>query len=264
MHDAALDRRHRRQQLLAAVAAHAVRHFARGLLELLDAPALERAAIELDVLLHLAAHERLVRQHLNRVEQLAVMFGEAARVAAIEAHDDLRVVLFGAHHERQARQLNHALAPLAHELRGLGLGALLRNLDLFDVLFEVARLQFALIVVVALAARTASAALAATTSAAPAPLPRSSATLCPPRGERRTRNGRHRRRNRRLIDLRFDHDALDAAEEAALLEEDVIGELVAFDAQCLRRVGQGVVETLTLESLGHCCPRPGALSTTYS
>src|SRR6266571_3071190 len=63
VHDAALDRRHGRQQLLAAVAAHAIGDFARRLLELLDALALERAAIELDVLLHFATDERLVGQN---------------------------------------------------------------------------------------------------------------------------------------------------------------------------------------------------------
>jgi hypothetical protein len=52
--------------LLAPVAAHAVGDFARRLLEVLHAAALERAAIELDVLLHLAADERLVGQHLQR------------------------------------------------------------------------------------------------------------------------------------------------------------------------------------------------------
>src|SRR5437763_7689138 len=36
---------------------------------------------------------------------------------------------------------------------------------------------------------------------------------------------------RRSSDLRFDHHALHAAEEAALLQQDVIGELVALDAE---------------------------------
>src|ERR1051326_1762594 len=161
--DAPLDRGHGRQELFAAVAAHALGGVAGALREILVAPRLEAAAIELDVLLGLPSDEGLVREHLQRVERLAVLLDHAPRVAPVQAHDDLLLVLLGAHVEVEARVVDDLFAPLAHRLRGVRLLPLLRRLGRGELL-EVARLQ--IVVATAVAARTARGTIVAAISAA--------------------------------------------------------------------------------------------------
>src|SRR6185369_7382479 len=139
MHDAPLDRTHRREQKLAAVFANAISDFTRTLFELFDALALEVLAIELDVLLDLAADQRLVRQHLQRIEQLAVAIDHPPPVRPVEADVDLRLILFRAHREAQLCERKYLFAPGANRGRGLRLRSLLRNVG--GELFEIARLQ---------------------------------------------------------------------------------------------------------------------------
>src|SRR5260221_12625428 len=119
VNDAPLDRTHGRQELLEAIAADAVGDFPCLLPELFDALLLELLAIELDVFLQLPADQGLVRQDLNGVEQLAVAVDDAAGVAAIQPHNDLRLVLLGAQLEVEAGPVGQRLAPLAYG-RGVG------------------------------------------------------------------------------------------------------------------------------------------------
>jgi hypothetical protein len=60
-----------------------------------------------------------------------------------------------------------------------------------------------------------------------------------------------RLRHRGVIHFRFDDDALEPAEEAALLEDDVVGELIALDPERFGGHRQRFVETLTFKSLRH-------------
>src|SRR5260221_6837647 len=114
VNDAPLDRTHGRQELLAAIATDAVRDFACLLHQLFDALLLELQAIELDVLLELPPDQRLVGQDLNGVEQLALAVDDAAGVAAIQPHDDLRLVLLGAQLEVEAGPVDQLIDPLAY------------------------------------------------------------------------------------------------------------------------------------------------------
>src|SRR5207244_6472956 len=106
--------------------------------------------------------QRLIRENLQRVERLAVLLGHAPRVTTVQAHDDLLLVLLGAHIELEAGVVDHLFAPLAHRFRGFGLRPLLRHLDGGEVL-EVAGAK---IVVAALAARAIVATISATATTA--------------------------------------------------------------------------------------------------
>jgi hypothetical protein len=59
------------------------------------------------------------------------------------------------------------------------------------------------------------------------------------------------RRRRVLVHFRFDHDALDAAEEAALLDEDAMRDLVSLYAVRVSRGGECFFESMSFEPLGH-------------
>jgi hypothetical protein len=121
VHDPALDRRHRREQLLPSLAGHALGHGEGAALEVLVPLLLELLAVELDLLLDLPSDQGLVHQHLHRVEQLAVTVGQAAPVDAVQADQDLGLVLLGAHDHVEFRQRERGLAPLANRLRAFRL-----------------------------------------------------------------------------------------------------------------------------------------------
>src|SRR6188474_3307787 len=99
MDDAPFDRRHRRKQLLAAPTTHPIRNLPRAPAEVFLAMSLELLAIELDLFLDLAADERLVCEHLDRVEQLPVPVDQSATITAVETHMNLCFVLFTARHD---------------------------------------------------------------------------------------------------------------------------------------------------------------------
>src|SRR5262249_13302763 len=150
----------------------------------------------------------------------------------VEAHHDLRVVLLGADHQREAGQRDHLLAPRAHLFGGVRLRTLLGDVGL-EVLLEVARLQIHLVIVVdepalgAAAAPIATAASAVAAAPPPSPSPSPSATAAAGRTLAAAGDGRAARRRgwRRLggrgdgglVDLGLDDHAFDAAQEAALL-----------------------------------------------
>src|SRR5438045_3556368 len=155
-------------------------------------------------------------------------FDQSTGVASVKLDDDLRVVLFAADDELELRQRYCALAPRAN-LRGhFRFCGLLWDLD--RELREVTGLQL----VLAMFATLAASPLRPLPAAAPAALTSSR----PRTAVRRTiLNGARRfnfRRLRRLaVDLGLDHHALHTAEEAALFENDVVGELIALDIEHL-------------------------------
>jgi hypothetical protein len=69
---------------------------------------------------------------------------------------------------------------------------------------------------------------------------------------RRYRRGRDefRGRLRVFVHFCFDHDALDAAEEAALLDENTMRDLEPRHAECFGGGGQCFFETMSFEPLG--------------
>src|SRR5207244_2805531 len=161
--------------------------------------------------------QRLIRENLQRVERLAVLLGHAPRVTTVQAHDDLLLVLLGAHIELEARVVDHFFAPLAHRFRGFGLRPLLRHLDGGEVL-EVAGAEIVFAALATGAARAIVAAIPAAGTAATATTSAGTAAAALARdrgrgrGNGRRRRGRRLRRRGALVHVGFDDDPLHAAE----------------------------------------------------
>src|ERR1051326_4556994 len=175
VHDAALDRRHRGKELLVAVAADLIGQLTGSLPQLRHAALFELFAIELDVFVDLAAGERLVREHLQRVEQLAALVGESRRIGPIQPDVNALLILGRSNDNAQFRERDHLLAPGVHHRGALRLLFLSRRFD--SEAGEVARLHVAVATIAATATSAASTAariaiaIAAAASAASSPTP---------------------------------------------------------------------------------------------
>src|SRR6185369_4488616 len=134
---------------------------------------------------------------------------------------------FAACHEIESRERDHVIAPLAHRARAVGLGTLVGHFA-----HETLEVAGSKIVVAPLAAAAASTAMPAIPAASilPAIASATTTTAAASRTAITARNAWLRgrrgccrsRRRRLLIDVGLDHDALRAAEEAALFEQHVV------------------------------------------
>jgi hypothetical protein len=228
--------------------------------KLLGAALFEGLAIQLDLFFDFAAGHRLVAEDLKGVEQLAVFFGEQACVASEQPHDDLRLILLGANLELQFGQFDHARVPDAHDAGLLRLRPLLG--DFAGKTFEVTGLKVvgrfaprsavaaagtpaAIAAIPTASAATIAIAIAASTSAATTAAGTSSRT-----GSRRC-GLLDRCSDRPFVHFGFDDDPFEAAEKTLLLQDHVISQLHAVDAERFGRHRQCFVEILAFESLRH-------------
>ena len=244
------------------ILANAIGNLVRAPLEITHAALFEFFAIELDLFFDLASDQRLVRENLKCVEQLAVMFCELLRVTAVQPHDDLRLVLFGTHDGIELCERKYFLAPSMSDPRLLRFFRLFGSVD--GEALKITRFEIVVFMTRSSAATARiSAAIIATRSASATTTTSSTAITTARFARRRSRatrrfdarnDRRFRRRRRAFIHFGFDDDTLDAAEEAAFFDENRMRELVAFDAERRRCVVQCILETVSFEALAHRSP----------
>src|SRR5205085_4637366 len=87
-----------------------------------------------------------VREHLNRIEQLAVTIDHPAGVASVKPDENLSVVFFSPNRDVDADEIEHLFDPVANDLRHVRLLALLRRFRRSET-FEVAALKRRTIIV---------------------------------------------------------------------------------------------------------------------
>src|SRR5205807_1664615 len=204
---------------------------------------------------------------------------EAPLVAAVQPDDDLGLVLFSTNRTIELCERKYLVAPITNALRRFRFRSLLRRFDC--VTFEVARLECRFLASSGSAAAPPALTFIATIRASPRARARTSPspTTAHARPARTARlallriagsaehlrlrtvifDNRQRRRHRWwwrrvLVHLGLDHDALDAAEKSALLDDDAMREFVALHAERGRGVIERVLEILSFEAVSHRVP----------